>query len=61
MPVELIKDFIDKKCCITLMTTKQDKVIGIIKSIEGYWVKVEERDSLRLVNGALIRDIKILK
>lgn len=61
MPIELIKDFIDKRCCITLMTSTYFEITGIVKSVEGYWIKVQEDDSLRLVNGALIRDIKVIE
>ena len=59
MPTELIKDFIGKECKITLVN-EQFEVIGKIIEVESYWIKVEEQDSMRLVNGAMVRDIKII-
>ena len=58
MPTELIKDFIGKECIITLMSEKSPKVTGVILEVEGYWIKVQEQDSERIVNGAIVRDIK---
>ena len=59
MPTELIKDFIGKECKITLVN-EQFEVIGKIIEVESYWIKIEEQDSMRLVNGAMVRDIKII-
>ena len=59
MQTELIKKFIGKKCVISLMTGTES-FIGIIKETESYWVTIEEEDSLRLINGVAIRDIKIV-
>lgn len=59
MPTELIKEFIGKVCGITLFN-ETFGVTGKIVSVEGNWIKIEEKDSSRLVNGDMIRDIKIL-
>ena len=59
MPVELLKDFIGKKCKINLVSG-QFEVTGIILEAEGYWIKIKEEDSNRIINGAMIRDIKII-
>lgn len=60
MQTELIKEFIGEKCVISLMTGTAE-FIGVIKEVESYWIKIQEEDSLRLINGVAIRDIKILK
>lgn len=59
MPTELMKDFIDKECKITLVN-EQFEVIGKVIGIESYWIKIQEKDSMRIVNGAMVRDIKII-
>lgn len=59
MPTELMKDFIEKVCSITLFN-ESFGITGKIISIEGNWIKVSEKDTSRLVNGDMIRDIKIM-
>ena len=59
MPTELMKDFIDKECKITLVN-EQFEGIGKVIGIESYWIKIQEKDSMRIVNGAMVRDIKII-
>ena len=59
MPTELMKEFIGKICAITLFN-ESFGITGKIVSIEGNWIKVIEKDTSRLVNGDMIRDIKIL-
>lgn len=59
MPTELIKDFIDKECKITFIN-EQFEVIGKVIGTEAYWIKIQEKDSMRIVNGAMVRDIKII-
>ena len=54
-----MKDFIDKECKITLVN-EQFEVIGKVIGIESYWIKIQEKDSMRIVNGAMVRDIKII-
>lgn len=58
MPVELLNEFIDKTCTITLMGDKHLQFIGIVIGIEGYWIKIKEDESIRVINGAMIQDIK---
>ena len=60
MPTELLKDFINKECKITYVN-EQFEVVGKIIETEAYWIKIQEKDSMRIVNGAMIRDIKIIK
>lgn len=59
MPIELVKECIGKKCTVSLMTGDAD-FTGVVKEIEGYWVKLQEDDSVRIINGVAVRDIKIL-
>lgn len=59
MPTELMKDFIGKACAITLFN-EAFVITGKIISVEGNWIKISEKDTSRLVNGDMIRDIKIL-
>ena len=59
MPTELMKDFIDKVCSITLLNELSGST-GRIAAVEGNWIKVEEKNRVRLINGDMIRDIAIL-
>ena len=58
MPVELLNDFIDKNCTITLMGNENIQFTGVVISIEGYWIKIKEDERIRVINGAMIQDIK---
>ena len=60
MPTELMKDFIDKVCSITLLNELSGSITGRIAAGEGHWIKVEEKNRVRLINGDMIRDIAIL-
>ena len=59
MPQEMIKEFMNKVCTISLFN-ESFGVTGKIVSVEGNWIKVEEKDTIRIVNGDMIRDIKIM-
>ncbi len=59
MPTELMKDFIGKVCAITLFN-ESFEITGKIISVEGNWIKISEKNTSRLVNGDMIRDIKIM-
>lgn len=59
MPTELMKEFIGKVCTITLFN-ESFGITGKIESIEENWIKVTEKDTSRIVNGDMIRDIKIM-
>lgn len=59
MPTELMKDFINKVCSITLLN-ELSGITGRIAAVEGNWIKVEEKNRVRLINGDMIRDIAIL-
>ena len=61
MPVELLNEFIDKNCTITLMGDEHIQMTGIVVAIEGYWIKIKEDECTRVINGAMIQDIKINK
>lgn len=58
MPKELMKEFIGKVCIITLFN-ETFGVQGKIVALENNWVKVEEKNKVRLINGDMIRDITI--
>lgn len=60
MPTELMKDFIDKVCSITLLNELSGSITGRIAAVEGNWIKVEEKNRVRLINGDMIRDTAIL-
>ena len=57
MPAELLNEFIDKKCTITLMGDEHVQLKGIVVAIEGYWIKIKEDECTRVINGAMIQDI----
>lgn len=61
MPVELLNEFINKSCTITLMGNEHIKLTGIVIAIEGYWIKIKEDECIRVINGAMIQDIKTNK
>jgi hypothetical protein len=58
MPQELIKEFIGKVCTIILFN-ESFGIQGKIVAIEDNWIKVEEKNKVRLINGDMIRDISI--
>ena len=59
MPQELMKEFIGKVCSITLFN-EAFGITGKILDIEENWIKVQEKDTTRLVNGDMVIDIKIM-
>ena len=59
MPTELIKEFMGKVCAIALFNDSFG-VTGKIVAVEQNWIKVEEKNKVRLINGDMIRDISIL-
>ncbi len=59
MPTELIKEFMGKVCSISLFN-ESFGITGRIVAMEDNWIKVEEKNSIRLVNGDMIRDIKLM-
>lgn len=58
MPQELMKEFIGKVCIIMLFN-ESFGITGKIVAIEDNWLKVEEKNKIRLINGDMIRDISI--
>lgn len=58
MPQGLMKEFIGKVCTIILFN-ESFGVQGKIVTIEDNWIKVEEKNKIRLINGDMIRDISI--
>jgi len=58
MPQELIKEFIGKVCTIVLFNDTFG-VQGKIVAVEDNWIKLEEKNKVRLINGDMIRDISI--
>ncbi len=59
MPQELMKEFIGKNCTIILFN-ETFGVQGKIVAMEDNWIKVEEKNKIRLINGDMIRDISIV-
>lgn len=60
MPTEMLKEFLDKDCTITLF----NEIVGVqgrIVAVEENWIKVEEKKRTRIINGDMIRDISISK
>jgi len=58
MPQELMKEFIGQVCTIILFN-ESFGVKGKIIAVEDNWIKVEEKNKVRLINGDMIRDIFI--
>ncbi len=58
MPQELMKEFIGKVCTIILFN-ESFGVQGKIVAVEDNWIKVEEKNKVRIINGDMIRDISI--
>ncbi len=56
MPKELIKEFIGRVCLISLLN-ETFVVIGKVVDVEDNWVKVQEKNKIRLINGQMIVDI----
>ena len=54
-----MKEFIGKVCSITLFN-KAFEITGKILEVEENWIKVQEKDTTRLVNGDMVIDIKIM-
>jgi len=61
MPVELLNEFIDKNCTITLLGDGKIQFKGILIAVEGYWIKIKEDERIRVINGAMIQDIETNK
>ena len=38
-----------------------NNLMGIVIAIEGYWIKIKEDECIRVINGAMIQDIKTNK
>lgn len=58
MPQELMKEFIGKVCTILLFNDSFG-IQGRIVEIEDNWIKVVEKNKVRIINGDMIRDISI--
>ena len=58
MPTELIKEFMGKVCAIVLFNDSFG-VTGKIVAVEENWIKVEEKNKVRLINGNMIREMCI--
>ncbi len=58
MPQELMKEFIGKVCTVILFNDSFG-VKGKIVAVEENWIKVEEKNKIRIINGDMIRDISI--
>ncbi len=59
LPKELMKELIGKVCEITLFNSSFG-VSGRIEAVEENWMKVNEKGNLRLINGDMVMNIKVL-
>lgn len=59
MPQELMKELKGKVCTIILFN-ESFGVQGKIVAIEDNWIKVEEKNRTRFINGDMIRDISVM-
>lgn len=57
LPEEMMKDFIGKE--VTVSYYARLKVKGVIIKTEANWIEIKTKDSLVMLNGALVRDIKL--
>ncbi len=61
MPLELLNEFIDKNCTITLIGDSHIQFTGVVIAVEGYWIKIKEDEFIRVINGAMIENIRTNK
>lgn len=54
-----MKEFIGKVCTITSFN-EPFGTQGKIVATEGNWIKVEEKNKVRIINGDMISDIRIM-
>lgn len=58
MSEEMLKEFIGKECRISDLNG-WSAVTGIIVAQEDGWIKVEEKNRIRMMNLAYVKDIAI--
>ena len=56
MPKEFIKEFIGKTCSIVLFGEAFGITAKVI-SVEENWLKIEQKNNVRLINGDMIIEI----
>ncbi len=59
MPTELLQEFLGKMCTV-MMFNSTFAVNGRIVAVEGNWLKVEEKNTVRLINGDMVQDIALM-
>ena len=59
MPQEMMREFINKVCSISLFNNSFG-LTGKIVMVEENWIKVESKDGNRIINGDMITEIKIM-
>lgn len=59
MPEEMIREWIGKVCAISMFNDLSGTT-GRIVAVEHNWIKLEEKHTSRLINGDMIRDIRLL-
>lgn len=59
MPTEFLQDFLGKMCTVTLFNSSS-AVNGRIAAVEGNWLKVEEKNTVRLINSDMVQDIALM-
>lgn len=60
LPEGMMKEFVGKVCSISLFDDSFSGMVGKIVAVEENWIRVEKKNSSRLVNGDMIRDIKLM-
>ena len=60
MEHEMLKEFIGKECVISLINFP-NAAKGTVLSVDGNWVKIDEKKRTRLFNTTFIRDVYMNK
>ncbi len=59
MPTELLQEFIGKRCAVVMLGDISGST-GVITAVEGSWIRVEYKNTAKLINGDMISRIEIL-
>ena len=59
MPTELLQEFIGKRCTVVMLGDISVST-GVITAVEGNWIRVEYKNTAKLINGDMISRIEIL-
>lgn len=59
MPVEFLKECIGKVCAVMQFGDVSGET-GKITALEGNWIRLEQKNTVRFINGDMIKEIQIL-